>query len=130
MSNTTKELSNPYVDLKLEDGIVFAKYKSDIKIDLEAAKILVEDRKKISDYQNYPLFIDATEVSKMSKEARNYFGTKEGAEFISAAAIYTNSSLSKFLANFLIRVNLIKQHTVVKAFDNKEKAIEWLKTFR
>lgn len=124
--NIEYTFANPFVELAVFDGIVFAKYKPGVVIDLKAAHVLVDDRKKVSNYQMMPLFIDGTEVQKVTKEARNYFATPEGAELISAAAIYTTSSFTKILANFLISVNLVKQYTTVKAFDNKTKAIEWL----
>ncbi|MBD3638230.1 MAG: hypothetical protein HUJ25_12830 [Crocinitomicaceae bacterium] len=117
-------------DFYIENGIVFGKYKEGIIIDLEVAKEVVETRKVISEYKNRPIFVDARGVNKMTKEARNYFGSKEGAEYISAAAIFTDSMLTSFMANFLIRVNLKEQYTIVRAFNNREKAIEWLSQYK
>jgi len=86
----------------------------------------VEKRKKKSNYQKKKIFIDVTEVKGVSKEARDYLGTEEGSDLLIAAAIYTNSKLSTFLANFFMRVNLVSTNYPVRLFTDRKKAMDWL----
>ena len=123
-------VANPYANIYLEEGVVYGIYREGVSIDLNAAKKIVEDRKIASDYSLVPMFVDVTNVKVLSKEARDYFGSEEGSELLSASAIYTNSRLSAFLANFLIRVNLHKTIIPVRLFTDRKKAIKWLQQYR
>ncbi len=121
---------NEYATIYIEDDIVFGVFKANLFVDLEAAKRIVEDRKKISDYKNSLIFVDVSSVKGVSKEARDYFGSFKGTEFVKASAIFTNSKLSVFLANFLIKVNLSGYNIPVRLFTDKNQAVKWLKSFQ
>lgn len=125
-----EKIANAYAEIYLENGIVFGIYKGDLFIDLGAAKQVVTDRKLASNNEAKPMFVDATSVKGVSKEARDYFGSQEGSELLTASALYTNSKLSAFLANFLIKVNLHKSSVPVRLFTDKEKAIKWLENYK
>ena len=124
-----EEITSEYATLKLVDGIIVGAYK-DIIIDLEAAKQVVKDRKELTKKQTYPIMINATKVKEVTKEARYYFGSKEGEEYLSAAAILTSSVLATFLANFIIRVNFSKTNIPTRLFNDEKKALEWLKAYK
>lgn len=130
VTEKVEKISNPYAEIYLENGIVFGIYKGDLFLDLDAAKQVVLDRKTVSSYEAKPMLVDATSIKGVSKEARDYFGSEEGSELLRASAIYTNSKLSAFLANFLIKVNLHKTSVPVRLFTDKEKAIKWLENYR
>lgn len=124
------QVENEYVRIYSEDGIVIGEIKQNAYIDLAGAKKIVEERKKFTNYSNSLILLDATEVKGISKEARDFFGTNEGTELVIASAIYTNSKLSNFLANFLMKVNLINTYVPVRLFTNKDEAIRWLKKYK
>jgi len=119
-----------FMNYDIREGIIIATYKPNVNIDLEAAKISVEERIKLCDGKNYPLLVDGSTVTAVTKEARDYFGSDTGSYLLSASAIYTNSLLATYLANFLIAVNLMRSPIPVKLFTDKKKAISWLKKYR
>lgn len=119
-----------FMNYEIRDGIIIATYKENVNIDLEAAKVSVQERINLCDGKNYPLMVDGTTVTSVTKEARDYFGSDTGSYLLSASAIYTNSLLATYLANFMIAVNLMKSPIPVKLFTDKKKAIIWLKKFR
>ncbi|MDA9563550.1 hypothetical protein N9R81_02615 [Flavobacteriales bacterium] len=125
-----REVSNVYMHQFLTDGIIYSSYKRNMVITLEAAKQCIEDRKVLCNNSALPLLVDARSVCKMTREARNYFGSAAGYEFLSAAAIVSDSILSTFIANFLIQVNLKKTPIPVKIFSSKREAINWLTRYK
>lgn len=118
------------LNLYFENGILVGEFAKDLDVDLKTAKRIVQARKEISNYQPCLILVDVTSVKSVSKEARDYFGSKEGSSHLIASAIYSNSKLSNFLANFLIKVNLLKSEAPIKLFDNREKAMKWLEQFK
>lgn len=125
-----QRIENEYATIYIEDEIVKGALKKNVFIDLIGAKEIVSDRKKISNNENVCIFLDASEVKGITKDARDYFGSSAGTELIKASAIYTNSKLSTFLANFLMKVNLVHTNIPVKLFTDKEKAIAWLNKYK
>lgn len=123
----TNKIESEYATLKLEDGIIYGEYK-DIVLDLKGAKQVVNDRKEITLCKTYPLIIDVRNVREVTKEARDYFASKEGEEFLSAAAIVSGSMLTTFLANFVIQVSFVKTNIPTRLFKDKEKALDWIKS--
>lgn len=119
-----------FMNYEIHEGLIIAIYKPNVDIDLNAAKFSVEERINLCEGKNYPLLVDGTSVKSVSKEARDYFGSDMGSHLLSASAIYTNSLLSTYLANFLIAVNLVKSKIPVKLFTDKKKAIDWLKNYK
>ncbi len=113
------------MDMWKENNIVFAEFKVQ-KIDLKIAKELVEFRLNYINHQDCLLYIDSSKVKIIDKGGRDHFGSTEGTKNIIAAAIFTNSVLTSFLANFLLSVNLSRIKSKVRVFNSKEKAISWL----
>lgn len=115
------------MDFEMEDGILIATYKENLVIDKNAAIVSVKERLKYTEYKEVVALVDGTHVKEVTKDARDYFGSEEGSHLLKASAIYTNSVLATYLANFLIAVNLHKTIIPVKLFNDRQKAIEWLK---
>lgn len=118
-----------FMNYEVHEGLIVATYKDNVVIDLEAAKYSVDERINLCEGKSLPLLVDGTTVKAVSKEARDYFGSERGSHLITASAIYTNSLLATYLANFLIAVNLVKSPIPVKLFADKQKAFDWLKKF-
>ncbi|MFN5418119.1 MAG: STAS/SEC14 domain-containing protein [Flavobacteriia bacterium] len=108
-----------------ENGIVIAMFNV-VHIDVDKARELIKRRNEFTNHQPFRTLIDVTKVKGISKEARDVFGSAEGTKNVERAAFITNSPLSAFLANFLIKVNLTKAKSNVRLFTNKENAMQWL----
>lgn len=127
-----KQLSNQYVELEYKSGIVIARYKSNLNINLEVARNLIKARKEVSDYNECKLYIDARNIKSISKEAREYVASKEGEEYLKATAILTNSNFVRILSNFLIRIDLRNSNSKlpIKLFSDEQDALNWLQNFK
>ena len=120
------QIETQYVKLRLQDGILFGQFATNIHMNLEIAKHCVETRINFIKHTSYPFVIDLRGIRSISKEAREYMG-KEGSQYVTAGALLTNSFLAKTLGNFFLAINTPKVPS--KLFDDEEKAIEWLKQF-
>ena len=125
-----RKKSNAYADIYMDNEIIYGVFKEDLFLDLTAAQQIVKDRKEVSNFNSMLMFVDVSSVKEVSKEARDYFGSEVGSELLKASAIYTNSKLAAFLANFLVKVNLHKSTIPIKLFTDKTKALNWLENYR
>lgn len=125
-----KSAQGTFMDFEMQKGILIATYKENLVIDKNAAMVSVRERLEFTEYKEITTIVDATNVKEVTKEARDYFGSEEGSHLLKASAIYTNSVLATYLANFLIAVNLHKTLILVKLFNDKQKAIDWLNQFK
>ena len=114
------------VEFEIIEGVLHGPFPDNVDVDIDLAKQIVIE---FMDGKSYPSLIEASGIKTMTKEARDYFSSPEGSVGIVSAALLTNNSFSNFLMNFLIQVTFIRPHVTLKAFTDKEKAIEWLKTF-
>jgi hypothetical protein len=117
-------VENDYVKLWIEDGILVILYKKDSVIGLNAAKEIMALVKKIRKGISYPVLSYNKNIKAISKEAREFFATKEGCEGLVKGAIVVDSGFSKIIGNLFLSVN--KPVIQGKLFTNKEEAIEWL----
>lgn len=128
MSNQT----NNDIDLVryvFEDGILVATYKSGISISLPIAREIVGRRIQFCNGKNYPgLVINNDKVVSIDREARNFFASEEGIKGLTAVAMVLNSVFANFLGNFLLKVSPTK--IPVRIFNDKEKAIKWLSSYK
>jgi hypothetical protein len=117
------------INYTLVNGIIKGVYIENSIIDLAIAKEVVKKRILFSNRSLSPLLIDGRKVKQVTKEARDYFGSKEGAELLSAGAILVESKLTTILANFMVRINISKSYIPLKVFSKEEDAIDWLKKY-
>jgi hypothetical protein len=118
-------IENDFVKFWIEGDILNCAYKS-TDIDLNGARIITQDRLKISNGTTYPCLTDITEVKKVTKEARDYLASDP--KHLSAAAFIVNSSLNKIIGNFFI--NISKPEIPTRLFMNKKDALQWLEQFK
>lgn len=117
-----------HVDLEMAKGVLIAKYKSGPKIDIEAARLILQERLDFTDGKSIPvLVIDAGLVS-MDKQARDYLSSEVGIQGITASAIISNSKVNSMLVNFVLLIS--RPNLPVKMFTNYNEAITWLDTFK
>jgi hypothetical protein len=118
---------NEYISVTLEDGIIIAIYKPNLKIDLKVAKATVEARKVISNGNVFPGLADIRNLKSITDEARDWLGTKEPNELLSSCAVLTNNPIQNLLANFYLKFS--KPPIPTKLFTDKSKAIRWLRLY-
>lgn len=118
-----KESENKTVTLTLTNGILVGTYLIET-IDLKMAQSAVINRMKLYGEKDYPLLIHMTNVKHVTKEAREYFASKEGCKKIKSCAIITNSIVTRVIANFFLTLN--KPLVPTKLFTNEEHAKQWL----
>ena len=112
----------------LNNGILYAKYKHDLVIDINVAKEIVKDRQKISAGILRPILVDVTGILCVDTDGRNYLAGPEGCEFISAGAIHTKNKLLAFVGNAFILLD--KPLIPAKVFSCESTAADWLELFK
>lgn len=112
----------------IENGIICAKFKPGIVINLETAKNIVSDRKTISKGITRPLLVDITELLYIDPTGRKFLASHEACELLCVGAIFTKNKLLALLGNAFILLDepLIPS----KVFSNRAEALEWLKSFQ
>jgi hypothetical protein len=110
-----------------EDGIARTKVKQGSEVRLEDAQ---ENSVVVNSFyvnKKFPLMIDARGIKSMSREARAFFTTNGRKTNTLAFAIIIDSSVSKVVGNFFMRIS--KPGVPTKLFLTEEPASEWLKKF-
>lgn len=109
----------------IEDGIVHVVFKKGTVLSIDLAKKVVQERIKMSNGKDYPLYVDIRGVLSVDAKTRNYLSGEEGVKNALCAAVHVDNPMSKFFANLFIAVN--KPIKPTKLFTDKEKAMKWLK---
>ena len=119
-------LDNPYVWLHIHDGILYARYKKDIKVNLAAAKSIVKARLEFTEYQDMKLIMYIQGVANLDADARNYITSSEGVKGIIAAAVIVDSFFAKVISQVVRHIN--KPLIPIKECYNEKQALDWLNT--
>ena len=127
MENREKQnfLANEYVEIWIEDGIIFEVFKPGTTINLEAGKKVVADRLKISNGKTMPLFVDMRQLLSINKETRRYMASQDALHYLSAGAFLVKSTINRMAFNAFRIIS--KPPIPTKGFTNREKALNWLK---
>lgn len=129
MKASKKIVETAIVKMEIQDDIMIIVIKDDADIDIDNVKEAVEVRKKMQGGKPMLVLIDNTGIWQIDKEANSYSASKEVVALSKAVAVLTDSSLPKrLIGNFFIKLN--KQHMPTKLFNNKEKALAWLNSFK
>ncbi len=110
-----------------ENGIVHANYIEGIEIDLADAKAEIERARKLGNGKKVLEIVYLDNVKDVSLRAKQFYASEEGAKVWIAVALLAKSPLSRTMGNVYLKIN--KPVFPVKMFSDKEKAIEWLKSF-
>ena len=111
---------------KIENDIIFFKYKPSIEIDIDMAKDLVQKRLDYTDGQAVYTLIDFTNVKSVTKEARDYMNSPDGGlKGILGGAFLSNSVVATLFINLYLKVS--SPSIPAKFFTNINDAISWLK---
>jgi len=113
-----------------DNGIIFIKLKDNIQVELEdAQKQYLFLKSKYNNINKHIILVETGLDTSISKEAREFASKPESNEMTSATAVIVKSLAHRIIINFII--NLTHQQTMkMKMFDDKQKAINWLLTFK
>lgn len=117
---------NDFAEFWIEDSILYFVYKPGSRINLQAAKRIVEDRVNLQNGVAYPVFCDMRNVMDSDKSARDYLA-KEGSNLVKAVAVMIDSPITKMMLNFYLAVN--KPITPTRLFTDKNQALEYLNSY-
>ena len=113
-----------------DNDIIFIKLKDNIQVELEdAQKQYVFLKAKYNNINKHIILVETGLDTSISKEAREFASKPESNEMTEATAVIVKSLAHRIIINFII--NLTHQQTMkMKMFDDKQKAINWLLSFK
>jgi len=120
-----KVMDTPFVHLEIKDDIMVGYYKAGKTISIEIARDIAKERYDMFERKSFPVLIFDHGVNSMTKEARDFFASKEGNIGVTAGAVVVKSSFTMMLVNFLFQVS--RPVIPCKIFTDENKAREWLK---
>lgn len=113
-----------------DNDIIFIKLREGIQIELEDSKKQHLFLKAKYDGINKHLILVETGLdSSISKEAREFASKPESNEMTQATAVIVKSLAHRIIINFIIKITH-QQTMKMKMFDDKQKAINWLLSFK
>lgn len=118
---------NEYSKFWINDNIIFCEYTTE-DVDLNVAKIVTNSRLIFTKGKDYPALIDYTKVKSTTKEARDFFASKEAIQHFKALAVLINSPLGTMIFNFYYKIS--KPPLPTKVFTEEKEALEWLYKFK
>lgn len=127
-SPESQVFDNEFMRLEWRRGIVIGTYKKG-PITLEIAKQVVTNRLKFSNYKPVPILINDIGLKSIEKDAREFLSSDAGIEGLIAGALVTDSTFGRHLANFFIRISVVKPKIPTRLFSNEDEAINWLRQF-
>ena len=124
-----KTFENDYVQIWIEDGILFSNYKKQLVIDIGVAKQIVKDRMEFTEGKSYFILIDFTHLKSISKEARDYMNTPTGGlQGLLGGAFLSNNVVGTLFVNLYLKVS--SPIIPSRFFTNKADSISWLKKIK
>jgi hypothetical protein len=113
-----------------DNDIIFIKLKDNIQVELEdAQKQYVFLKAKYNNINKHIILVETGLDTSISKEAREFASKPESNEMTAATAVIVKSLAHRIIINFIIK--LTHQQTMkMKMFDDKQKAINWLLSFK
>ncbi len=126
---TNKRVDNPIALISWDErGFVRVECKAGVKIGKEEAEMFNQARSSISPLKKHLCFMDASQVSYISRGSRSLAAGKETDNITIAFAIFISSPIGRVLGNFFIQVD--KPPYPTKLFTDEDQAIKWLLEFK
>lgn len=113
-----------------DNGITFIKIEDNVQVELKDSKSLFNFLNLRYDGKiKYKMLVESGHDTSVSKEAREFSSAPERTEMTIAQAVIVKSLAHRIVINFII--HFTKQQTMkMRMFDNKQKAIDWLLTYK
>ncbi len=113
-----------------DNEIVYIKLKDHIHIELEDSMKQHDFLKsKYDGINKHIILVEPGRDTSISKEAREFATKPEANDMTMAMAVMVKSLAQRILINFIVNFTH-KQSMKMKMFDNKQKAIQWLLSFK
>jgi len=127
--NPSNKIETRTSTIHIDGGILYSTFKQESDITLEDLTENYEARVELQKKQPKLVLIDARGVWQLSNEAREFAGKDRYKGLSTAMAIVTDKSMgARIIANFYIKLNTPSYPT--KLFNSKQKAMEWLESFK
>ncbi|MFN8117347.1 MAG: STAS/SEC14 domain-containing protein [Bacteroidia bacterium] len=108
----------------------YIKLKDNIHVELEDSKKQFQlIHSKYNGINKNLILVEIGNDCSISKEAREFGERPESNEMTKAMAVIVKSLAHRIIINFIIKFTC-QQTMKMKLFDDKQKAIEWLLTFK
>jgi hypothetical protein len=125
-----QKIETDHIQLELVEDMLYLTFKPGLKVDEKIAESIISSRLEFIKGKSYPTLIDGRKLASMDKVAREKFSSDSARMGVKAGAILIDSVFSTFLANFFMKVTLVKPKIPTQLFTDRSKAIEWLKNFK
>jgi hypothetical protein len=113
-----------------DNSIVYIKIKNHVNIELEDAQQQYQLLKsKYDGINKHLVLVETGNDTSLSKEAREFGSKPESNEMTTAMAVIVKSLAQRLIINFIIKFTH-QQAMKMRMFDEKQKAINWLLTFK
>jgi hypothetical protein len=122
-----KTLETEAVSFEIDEGILIATYKPNVKITLKQAKTIVEQRLMFIENKAKPTLVLNSGTLKADKSARDFLSSENGIAGIKCAALMVNSNFSSLMLTFFLKIT--KPKLLVKTFTDKKEALIWLSNY-
>lgn len=124
-----EKISTPVADIQRgSDGIIRLRYTipgTEVKLeDIKAVRAAIWE---MSDGQKRPVLADIRNLKGSDREVTKYSSGEEMAQSLKAAAILSDSVISRVLGNLFIGIG--KPPFPTRLFNSETEAVEWLKGF-
>jgi hypothetical protein len=111
--------------LEVDQNVIYGTYKTEA-INIEIAMKSVRLRLKSFPCHNQKVVIDARNVKKVSKEARDYLASEAGYARVAAAAMVVEHSIAAQIVNFWLKIS--KPVVPSKMFARESYAVDWIRS--
>jgi len=109
-----------------EDGIVRIKYPDNFHITMEVMESVFEQHLQITTDKR-PILADCASVASVDYDAQQFVSNDEPVALTSALAVVVKSAFTRAMGEMFMMFH--KPPYPTRMFQNKEDALEWLKTF-
>lgn len=120
-----KHFESDRIKLEMDEDILYVFYKKPSLIDLETAKLDVEDRLRLQNGRSHYVITDIANLKSATKEAREFLSNPDGGlKGIIAGAFISGSVFSYAILNLFLKIN--KPLIPSRFFSSKSDALIWI----
>ncbi len=121
-----ENMENAFAEFWIENKILHIRYKAEIFIDIEAARLIVADRITFQKGKSYPILCYAEGIASSTKSARDYLAS-QGSVLTLAIAYIASPTVSLVMLNYFIEKNTPSVPSEI--FTNEADARKFLHSF-
>lgn len=107
-----------------DDGIVRIMNEKNAELGLKDAQANVRALEQLGQGKRLCIWVDASQIKSMSRDARRFFAGQQAAQVVQAQAILVSSPVGRVISNFFLGIN--KPPFPTQLFTDKEKSLKWL----